>query len=350
MDDGNDFIVTLPSNSNMKSHPDNEPSNYTVKLATPISLQGEWEAALVSVQYTNNWLVADDSIYLRFIVHEWGDNGNAAYQQRLTSDFITTPYSKRILDAASILARHQSDTTGLPQLEVQCKDTYIYPNNYTNAQELGDEVCKAFYIAFPNTKVKLYYFYNHATCSGHFVVNNGEIAILSPDEKIGDLLGHFMNFVSCGVCDADGKKELLGYDAILAAVNANARLPYRSVDSRHWYLMSRRGNPAGLKKPKIKTISSLWVYSDITKRQRVGDAMVPLLGIIPVNRAPPGARTHYCVNPVHFLGVSRTYIDTITCILANERGERIPFAKNGGDDTNVVCCIRFRRCKPAMPI
>jgi hypothetical protein len=347
MDDGNDFLVTLPSNSNMSSHPSNEPANYTVKLATPISLQGEWEAALVSVQYTNNWVITNDLIFLRFILHEWGDNAAGAYKQKGTSDFVILDDTTRMVSAAQLLSKHQTSRAGLEDLQVLYKDTYIYPHHYVNAQELGDEVCRAFHIAFPNTKVRLFYLYDHASCSGRFVVNNGEIAILSLDKRIGDLLGHLMGLVSCGVCDADGKKELLGEVAIRALLNINKR---QVVDDRHWYLLDRLGNRTGLKKPKIRTISSLWVYSDITKRQRVGDAQVPLLGIIPVHKEPAGARTHYCVNPVQFLGLSRTYIDTITIMLANERGERIPFAKTGGDDTNVVCCIRFRRCKPAMPI
>jgi hypothetical protein len=96
----------------------------------------------------------------------------------------------------------------------------------------------------------------------------------------------------------------------------------------------------------------LWVYSDITENQLVGNYKVPLLGVIPVTNieTAAGTRTHYCVNPVHFLGVRKSYIDTITIKLANERGETVPFATGAGDETNVVCCIRFRRRKSELPI
>jgi hypothetical protein len=345
MDDGNDFLVTLPSNSNMASHPDNEPANYTVKLATPISLQGEWEAALVSMQYTHNWVITDDFIYLRFIIFDWDDTRMQQHQQNAASDFFITPYSQRMRSAANILAKHDHNVTGLPELNVQYKDTYIYPHHYASAQQLGDEVCRSFYIAFPNTKAKLFYFYNHSACSGRFVTSNAEIAILSNDKRIGELLGHSTELVPCSLCNERGD-ELLDSETIEVLLNETSRTPVRRVDGRHWYLLDRLGRH----QPKIKNVSSLWVYSDITKRQRVGDAQVPLLGIIPVHRAPAGERTHYCVNPVHFLGLSRTYIDTITIMLVTERGERIPFAKNAGDDTNIVCCIRFRRCKPSMAI
>jgi hypothetical protein len=356
MDDGNDFLVTLPSNSNMASHPDNEPASYTVKLATPISLQGEWEAALVSMQYTHNWVISDDFIFLRFIVFESDTNTTTTTttttttsrqpkQQNTVPDFLIAPHTPRIRSAANILARHDNNVTGLSALNVQYKDTYIYPHHYASAQQLGEEVCRSFHLAFPNTKAKLSYFYNYSHCSGRFVANNAEIAILSLDTRIGDLLGHNTELISCSLCNEHGK-ELLGAEAIEELLNATSRTPVTMVDSRHWYMLDRLGR----NRPKLKSVSSLWVYSDITKRQRVGDAQVPLLGIIPVHRAPAGERTHYCVNPVHFLGLSRTYIDTITIMLVTERGERIPFAKNAGDDTNVVCCIRFRRCKPAMAI
>jgi hypothetical protein len=346
MDDGNDFLVTLPSNSNMRSHPDNEPANYTVKLANPISLQGDWEAALVSVQYTHNWVISDDNLFLRFILLE-RDPTTAARSQpgNEYSDFIVLDHTARIRTAATILARHDRNKAGLSEQNVDYKDAYIFRHHYSTPQELGDEVCKAFHIAFPNTRAKLYYLFDHSIRSGRFVANNAEIAILSTDQRLGDLLGHTSKLVSCGVCDTQGK-TLLESEEIEEILNRDSRTRVRNVDGRHWYLMDRLGRNT----PKMKTVTSLWVYSDITKRQRVGDAQVPLLGIVPVLRAPAGVRTHYCVNPVQFLGLARTYIDTITISLATERGERVPFAKNAGDDTNVVCCIRFRRCKPSMPI
>ena len=59
-----DFLITLPSNSNMQTHPGNEQANYTVKLSEPLNLEGDWEVALVSVQYTPNWLTIKKAIQL----------------------------------------------------------------------------------------------------------------------------------------------------------------------------------------------------------------------------------------------------------------------------------------------
>jgi hypothetical protein len=56
------FTVTLPSNSNMASHPTYRGNNYVVKLSSPLNFSGStlnedvsWEVALTTVQYTNRF-------------------------------------------------------------------------------------------------------------------------------------------------------------------------------------------------------------------------------------------------------------------------------------------------------
>jgi hypothetical protein len=72
-----DFVVTLPSNSNMQTHPGNRGHNYVVKLASPINLTGptlnhasRWEVALTTLQCRNHFyqLREDISIYAVVIV------------------------------------------------------------------------------------------------------------------------------------------------------------------------------------------------------------------------------------------------------------------------------------------
>ena len=56
------FTVTLPSNSNMGTHPGNRGNNYIVKLSSPLNFSGQtlnedasWETSLTTVQYTNRF-------------------------------------------------------------------------------------------------------------------------------------------------------------------------------------------------------------------------------------------------------------------------------------------------------
>lgn len=45
------FQVTLPSNVSAEYFPKNKPNNYTTKFPSSFKLEGEWEAALVDIQY-----------------------------------------------------------------------------------------------------------------------------------------------------------------------------------------------------------------------------------------------------------------------------------------------------------
>ena len=46
-----EFQITLPSNASMELYPENEATNYTTKLCYPLNLEGNWEVALVDLQY-----------------------------------------------------------------------------------------------------------------------------------------------------------------------------------------------------------------------------------------------------------------------------------------------------------
>ena len=58
------FQITLPSNSSARYFPDNQANHFRVKLPTPINFQGEWETALVDIQYENYWLYLEKPQYI----------------------------------------------------------------------------------------------------------------------------------------------------------------------------------------------------------------------------------------------------------------------------------------------
>lgn len=72
------FYLTLPSNSSMASFPNNTLSHYITALKRPIELEGDWEVALVSMQYPTRWAnIGPD--YCRFQAKteggEWRETG-----------------------------------------------------------------------------------------------------------------------------------------------------------------------------------------------------------------------------------------------------------------------------------
>lgn len=51
----NGFYVTLPSNASGKVFSENTSSAFTVQLARPLDLHGEWEVGLAEIQYPHTW-------------------------------------------------------------------------------------------------------------------------------------------------------------------------------------------------------------------------------------------------------------------------------------------------------
>ncbi len=49
------FYLTLPSNSSMKTYPNNTVAKYVTQLQNRIELDGDWEVGLIEVMYPNNW-------------------------------------------------------------------------------------------------------------------------------------------------------------------------------------------------------------------------------------------------------------------------------------------------------
>ena len=67
-----DFYVTLTSHTNSKYY-ENSLSNFTNKLASRISLKGNWEVGLSSISLTNYWLNLTESTNINFYYYEKGE-------------------------------------------------------------------------------------------------------------------------------------------------------------------------------------------------------------------------------------------------------------------------------------
>jgi hypothetical protein len=432
------FLVTLPSNSNMKTHPENEPGSYTVKLASPIKLDGEWEVALVSVQYTHCWSNLADDILLRFFVIEDRKTNPDKYNNFLEYPLRTPAedFDMGHILYARLAAKHNQSHSIFKNLpsNMQIKHVNMFSQYFSNPQSVGDEISRLFKETFPNSPVKLQYNYNHFKRKGRFVTENGIVLIMTKDDRLSKLIGHADRPIVCddpehggtdgqslfsrrprqadaeipvesetsntrGSIDADllsppspvsilpevsaaaqdrqisreqtRKRRASGDSSANASgtgessssstppvqeVNdtvqeSNDVVTFRSnfitdnVDySAHWRLLRFFSS----RKPELPRISSLWVYSDISQYQFVGDTQVPLLGIVPVE-SEIGQRRHHSVNPVHFVGLRRNEITEIKIQVCTDKGERVPFA-SGDDDDNLVCCLRFRPRKSTLPI
>ena len=83
MNTENEFQLTLPSNASITFSPDNKPANYTTTLPSPISLEGEWEVALIDLQYPHNWMNITKDIYLIVLIET--SNKDKGFRTTLSS-------------------------------------------------------------------------------------------------------------------------------------------------------------------------------------------------------------------------------------------------------------------------
>lgn len=93
-------------------------------------------------------------------------------------------------------------------------------------------------------------------------------------------------------------------------------------------------------KTDIKTMNKnnyMFIYSDISAHQLVGDTSVPLLGVAPI-QGEHGNMLSYSFGYPQYLPVSKNYMNTIGIIIRNERGEPIEFQSG-----SVICRLHFRR-------
>lgn len=347
-----DFLVTLPSNSNLRTHPKNEPADYTVKLATPLNLVGDWEVALLSLQYTPTWVNIPNQIEMWIICAP--ANCDPLKVQTEYMPIIDLTYSHRGF------IRHNRDNVGdllkyLPDGALIKRQTLI-PRHYENPEMLGKEICRLFNEACAQEKMTLIYRFNPVTRQGDFKVFGGYARIFAEgfphlSAMLGTETWTSLDSVNPTVDHYHKYRALLSMEPLASFNTIVSSEPYSKIpcignclESPHIYEIEKWGRTPST----ISRVHSLWVYTNISEYQQVGDTKAPLLGIIPANGVV-GQRTHYTLNPVSFLALNSNYIPEIQIRIVDDTGKRIPFSKSLNDD-NVVCCLRFRRRKNTPPI
>ena len=101
-----------------------------------------------------------------------------------------------------------------------------------------------------------------------------------------------------------------------------------------------RGQHRSSSAPDInRGFTSLYVYSDIAEPRAVGDALAPLLRVVPTARKKfVDAYTEF--SNIQYMPVSNTQTDLIQVLLRRDNGKEIPFTAG-----KVVITLHFRRVR-----
>ena len=331
MEDAN-FTVTLPSNSNMGSHPTNRGNNFVVKLSSPLNFSGQtlnedsaWEVSLTTVQYTNRFYDLRENCTLHVVMENYNPSTiNATFEKpkgvtELLSTFTDaniasmTDVEKRILKtfrAASHKLKGGATRTVTSYLHGKIM---VPAGDYKNPALMVQNLIHSSSMMFGGPR---------------YLMNMG----LAIDGDTGRIMLRIDN-PQCA---------LYLFTENIPLVHALG-LPPKAIDQLEptvYYLEN-----VGTKTPRFDAVHSLYVYSDIVKEQRVGDTTAPLLEIVPV-KGVPGNRIHHSVNPLTYLPVNRDYMDSINIVIMDEYGIPVVFPD---DVENVVCRLRFRRVRQHWP-
>ena len=104
------FQLTLPSKSSMSSYPQNSASRYTTKLCRPVNLDGDWEMALMEVQFPGTWLrLASPECFLVWL---WPDDYSVKKKIGNSGEYVLNvfmdSYNPSKTDAANLYNTEES--------------------------------------------------------------------------------------------------------------------------------------------------------------------------------------------------------------------------------------------------
>ena len=332
MEDAN-FTVTLPSNSNMGSHPTNRGNNYVVKLSSPLNFSGQtlnedssWEAALTTVQYTNRFYDLRENCTLYLVMELYSVGAiHTEFDRPKTVVELPPKFTDATLTGLSMgdvekrLLKTFQAATYKPKAAGKTVTSYLYGNiiapagDYKNPQVVVQNIIQSS---------------NQLFGASRYAMNMG-IAVDGITGRITFRIDH----TQCSLHMFTENVPLVHTLGLPPKAIDKLEPPVYSLDN------------VGTKTPRFDAVHSLYVYSDMVKEQRVGDTMAPLLEIVPV-KGVPGNRLHYSVNPLTYLPVNRDYIDSINIVIMDEYGHPVVFPD---DVENVVCRLRFRHVRQRWP-
>ena len=307
MNTENEFQLTLPSNASITFSPDNKHANYTTTLPSPISLEGEWEVALIDIQYPHNWMNITKDIYLIILI----ETSNKDKGFRTTLSTVLFNYKSKYEEECIELRKQLWSNKKVDDNDVLLLYARLPKGYYANVgdlittlnEEIQDSIngVAAFASNREQTKeVNLVYRYNQIERRVQLFQTGmvGPPEIICLDKQVKSLLEQ----ASPTLPD---KKQILTREKLL-----------------------------------LNTIPSIYIYSDIIKYQFVGDAKVPLLGVLPV-QGVDGEQQYWSFNPPYYIPVSMSTLSSVNIHLADDKGDEIPFFGDG----KVVARLHFRRVR-----
>jgi hypothetical protein len=309
----NDFCITLPSNSNLESHPKNRPDDYIVSLGKPISLVGDWEVSAVNIHYPHNWydFRKTTKLYWAYYMHTVRvPHAEVASYVRAERNSDTGQFS--------LTLKHSNWIYGSREDNYRLGSVVFKPNHYVSVEEIGARLVKHVNDALSKgpalvrTPVVTFE-YNAERRHGSIATDTGTMYLFADNDYLASMLG-------IGVIPT-------------VPLKLDRNEPVSEIGNIYMF----SGHSTSL----FTMVDSIYLYCDIAENQYVGNVEVPLLGIIPVQGQHEDKR-FFTFNPPVFVGVKKKEFGEVPIRLRTSQGEPLPFPRFTPE---VIVTLRFRRRK-----
>ena len=327
MSENEQFQVTLVSNTKGVDGTTNTPDNFAVKIPVKRRLDGEWEVALMEIQYPGGGKTIEEDIDLGFVVIAPPEiilerkNEEDAFDTEVYDVLIfyfgyeekyTTEELNQLTAAQKAHLKFRQTIGGWATLSKSVGYVHVHiPKGPCPSIEK--------FVQILNQKVEEAY---------NFILKN-----TAASEKAGDKLKFQYDPVADRVTStkANWKVEFFCKGLYIHHILGFSDLMGKDLHRIKFELTAPRA-------PILELLPSIFIYSKIIEYQIVGDTLTPLLGILPV-KSGALEQTHWTFTPPYYIPVKTTELDIIGIQLKSDTGDPYPLAASA----KVVVRLHFRR-------
>lgn len=321
-----EFQITLPSNASCSYFPENLATNYNTRLVHPLDLQGEWEVAVMDIQYPCSWnnIANDTMVAFAAVPVDEAKFEDAFPALPVQGDVMREQFQAHLVRTLAMRAKSEDYN----RYSVERDNTRVLirsgriPHKYFNSNA---DIC-AWLVQLFNKKMsglgqgaQMGYVYEESTEKVTlYFEKTKKVEIWTNNSALFDMLGF---------------TEYEKTNTNFAPVNDDGKVDRQPTQVYTLYHPFKSNKPA-----RFPSIQSLFIYSDIIEPQMVGDTKATLLGVAPVEYQAEKVN-YWPFNPPYYIPLAKTCFETIEILICNDRGNPVDFAPNA----KVVCRLHFRR-------
>lgn len=293
------FYVTLLSNASLDSYKENNPSGFTNKLESAVSLNGEWEVGLKQIQFTNEITFKTRGFYMAV----WYCQGLESVRRSIREDAGASDEIFTELTSFDDIGSHVFYNYDVALI-------YIPPSSWANAYEFGSCIARLMQLNLrPRGLVfDVHFERNLSTQKSDFIglrretSRLGYLAITTKESAYMRYLG----LVEAPKVDDDVQVKMYLFD--------------RNFDKEPLSPSTSFGFPG----PEV-----VFVYTDIVKNQIVAEKHGGLLQFVPIQDSKKSVRQFVSFDSPAYLPLKpRDHVSTISIRLTDVNGDNIEIEKD----------------------